>query len=317
MGYTDWLLLRLGLQGACLILFMYHATWTSLLYFIIFLGSLIILPKYLTGENWKRNDTEKPKKMKAILQELYPTPPEEETSNQVVQGVMSLVSYAPENTESLKNFQVVKENSNCLFAKKAKLWGSPDWNEKLKLEGNISRLVPMFLKFTILCSQERLDGFLLELPGFPFGKDIQAFGDALYKVLAILSDFDPAGFHCMDKSYVGKRGWVFEFNKITFFITTFAPFYPENHARYSHGAENCYIFFQPELSFAFKDLPPDTSETNWTEPKTVRDRIRIAFKEAGRRYTVPEDPSSPMALDMLRPINEGEGVYEWWKSEKF
>lgn len=141
----------------------------------------------------------------------------------------------------------------------------------------------------------------------------KAFGDALYTALKILSDFDPAGFHCMDKSYIHRSGWVFRYNEVTFFITTFAPFYPENHARYCFGAENCYILFQPELSFAHHDLPSDTLETNWENPETVRDRIRVAFKMAGRPYKIPNTLSGPMVLDMIPPVAADEPVYEWWK----
>lgn len=141
----------------------------------------------------------------------------------------------------------------------------------------------------------------------------QAFGDGLGEVLTTMSNYDPEEIHCMNKSYVGQRGWVFEFNKVTFFITTFAPFYPESHPRYSFGASNCYILFQPELSFALHDLPPDVSHTEWEEPKTVRDRIRVAFRDAGRPFTIPESVSSPMVLEILRPISEKDEVYEWWK----
>jgi len=142
---------------------------------------------------------------------------------------------------------------------------------------------------------------------------LQAFGDGLRDVLTVMSDHDPADVHCMNKFYVGKRGWVFEFNKVTFFITTFAPFYPKTHPRYSFGADNCYILFQPELSFGFHDLPPDTPHTDWNDPKTVRDKIRIAFKEAGRPYSMPDSVSSPMALEILRPVHDTDQVYEWWK----
>ena len=117
----------------------------------------------------------------------------------------------------------------------------------------------------------------------------------------------------MDKSYIDKGGWVFEFNKVTFFITTFAPFYPQDHPRYAHGADNSYILFQPELSFAFHDLPSDTPETNWDVPKTVRDRIRVAFKDAGRRYTVPDSIYHPMVEEMIRPVKETDDFYKWWK----
>lgn len=132
------------------------------------------------------------------------------------------------------------------------------------------------------------------------------------EVLTAISDRDPANVQCMNKSYIGKRGWVFEFNKCTFFITTFAPFYPETHPRYAFGAKNCYIMLQPELSFAFHDLPPDTVETNWENPQTVRDKIRVAFCDAGRPYYIPDSIYSPMAHEILRPVHDGDPLYEWW-----
>lgn len=175
--------------------------------------------------------------------------------------------------------------------------------------------VPMWKKTYLVEGGGKLLKLIKSLKVFDFCNLFQAFGTGLYKVLKLISDFDPAGLHCMNKSYVGKRGWVFEFNKLTFFITTFAPFYPSMHPRYSFGADSCYILFQPELSFAFHDLPPDTTETKWEGPESVRDKIRVAFKEAGRPYSVPESVSSPMALEMLRPISEEEEVFEWWKQQ--
>ena len=145
---------------------------------------------------------------------------------------------------------------------------------------------------------------------------MQDFGDGIFRVLKVISDSDPAGVHCIEKSYIDKRGWVFEFNKVTFFITTFAPFYPETHPRYSFGAKDCYILLQPELSFAFHDLPPDSPETNWDTPKTVRDKIRVAFKEAGRSYYIPESIFSPMVHEILRPISDSASYYEWWRNGK-
>lgn len=47
----------------------------------------------------------------------------------------------------------------------------------------------------------------------------------------------------MNKSYIDKHGWVFEFNRETF-VTTFAPFYPASHS------EDAFVLCQPEISFA-------------------------------------------------------------------
>lgn len=139
------------------------------------------------------------------------------------------------------------------------------------------------------------------------------FGTGVRRVLKVLSDLDPAGVKCMDKPYVDKAGWVFEFKRITMFITTFAPCYPEHHSRYSFGSQDCFILFQPELSFAQHNLPDDTAHTNWERPQTVRDRIRLAFREAGRGYQIRETVTYPMAHDIVKPCDDGGPVVEWWK----
>lgn len=141
----------------------------------------------------------------------------------------------------------------------------------------------------------------------------QAFAQTFRKILKVISNNDPKNVRCMDKSYVAKRGWVFEFNKVTFFITTFGPFYPETNSRYAFGCENCFILLQPELSFALHDLTLDTPKTNYDSPVTERDRIRCAYMKAGRPYVVPSDLTQPMAWDMIKPITNDDTLIQWWK----
>ena len=116
----------------------------------------------------------------------------------------------------------------------------------------------------------------------------------------------------MDKSYLDKRGWVFEFNRLTFFITTFAPFYPSSNSRYAFGAEDCFILLQPEISFAQHDLTPDTPETHWERPVTVRDGIRVAFRVAGREYVIRDTVYYPMVHDVVKPVRREDPLVEWW-----
>lgn len=119
----------------------------------------------------------------------------------------------------------------------------------------------------------------------------------------------------LDTSKWSRRSWVFEFNQVTFFITTFAPFYPETNSRYAFGSEQCYILFQPELSFAIHNLPPDTAETNWTQPVTVRDRIRVAFRDAGRPYEEPLKHRQPMVCEIIKPVHPLDECPQWWLPE--
>ena len=172
----------------------------------------------------------------------------------------------------------------------------------------------MFLKFLTVGPILHLDGFVFALPGDEFGQDVYKFGQGVRRVLKCISDYDPTGFHCMNKSYVSKVGWSFEFNGVPIFVTTFAPCYPSNHARFAFGAEQAFILFQPMYSFAIHDIGDDTPHTNWDNPVTIRDKIRVAFRENNREYYVRDTIYYPAAHDIVKPLKEGVGdLVEWWR----
>ncbi|KAJ8319788.1 hypothetical protein KUTeg_001375, partial [Tegillarca granosa] len=303
-------------------------------------------PKVTANDN-----TQKEPKTKDIVNKLYPLVDELELDTNVDKQISSFVTYDATDVESVHNLRKFNRIQNNAF-----IWGSRNWDSDLNLEENVYRCLPTFLKFTILCRQRKIDGFVFELSGEVFGQNIkvfnlcarhyrfyqnkalkihndgenihcsshythcnpgrivETFGNGVRRVLKVLSDNDPSGVRCMDKYYVGKKGWVFEFNKWTFFITTFAPFYPESHSRYAFGCKNCYILMQPEISFALHDLPPDTPETNWDKPVTIRDRIRIAYRNAGRPYCMKDAYFNPMSWDVVKPFNKEDPILEWWKA---
>ena len=172
----------------------------------------------------------------------------------------------------------------------------------------------MFIKFLTVGPTLHLDGFVFALPGNEFGRDVDQFGQGVRRMLKCISDHDPKGFHCMNKSYVSKVGWSFEFNGVPIFVTTFAPCYPSNHARFAFGAEQAFILFQPMYSFAIHDIGEDTPHTNWDNPVTVRDKIRMAYRENNRAYYVRDTVFYPAAHDIVKPLKEGEGeLVEWWR----
>ena len=270
-------------------------------------------PTDVNGNNNTDEQNNNPLKGKKNITEEEVPP---EVLHKVEHQICQFVTYNAENTKSLLNFQTIKENTQCIFAKRSRLWGSPEWKEDLCLEENVLRSIPTFLKFLSLCPVMGLDGFVYELPRNPYGRDVDTFAEVVRRVLTVLSDNDPAGLHCMDRSYIGKKGWVFEFNKVTMFVTTFAPFYPVTSPRFAFGAKNTYILFQPEVSFAQYDLGRDTPHTNWDKPKTVRDQIRVNFRDAGRPYKIRESIYYPVAHDIVKPLNEFEGaVVEFWMDE--
>ncbi len=94
-----------------------------------------------------------------------------------------------------------------------------------------SRSLPALLKFLLVGLDLKLDGFVFELPGQEYSRDLDSFGKGVYQVLKCISDSDPAGYHCMNKSFLSKRGWCFEFAQIPIFVTTFSSCYSERHSR--------------------------------------------------------------------------------------
>jgi hypothetical protein len=117
----------------------------------------------------------------------------------------------------------------------------------------------------------------------------------------------------MKKSYIGKRGWWFEFDRESFFVTTFAPCYPSTHSRYAFGVKDrSYVLFQPEFSFAWHNIGDDTPHTKWDNPVTIRDKIRVEYKQNGRAYEVPPTIYYSPALYMVDPVNKGDPGIEWW-----
>ena len=65
---------------------------------------------------------------KQILNKLYPIVSEEELDTKVCADVTKFVTYDAECVQSVENFQIIAQNTECIFASKAKIWGSPPWD---------------------------------------------------------------------------------------------------------------------------------------------------------------------------------------------
>ncbi|XP_065190782.1 uncharacterized protein LOC135821711 [Sycon ciliatum] len=223
----------------------------------------------------------------------------------------------PVEASAIHHFLPVQQHTECIFAKSARLWGARDWNHHLSFEENVERSIPALIKFCAIGLHCQLDGFVFELPSSTFGTSPEVFGRGVRRLLTCLSDSDPAGVHCMRRSYIGGRGWFYEFARTPIFVTTFAPCYADNHSRHAFGVDGCFVLLQPEYSFAAKNLPADTPDTNWTNPQTVRDRIRVAYRQAGREYIVRDTVYYSPALDIVKPLAvDTDEVVQWWSNTK-
>lgn len=233
------------------------------------------------------------------------------------------LDYDPVNdNRTLELFSPIKRGTECPFAKGSKLWGAKEVislhvDPKTSIEEQGKDIAVALEEFTRQSKNGKsLDGFCIALDS-PNGDGPESLGKCIRRVLTALADEDPSGENCMRVNYIPQRGWRFRFNKADFFVTTFAPFYPNTSSRYAFGCQHAFVLLQPELSFARHDLPKDTALTNWGDPVTIRDRTRIAFRDAGRSYYIPSTTNYPMAEHIVKPLTEDDSatrVVRWWES---
>mmetsp|Transcript_17613 Transcript_17613/g.38511 ORF Transcript_17613/g.38511 Transcript_17613/m.38511 type:complete len:378 (-) Transcript_17613:81-1214(-) len=232
-------------------------------------------------------------------------------------GSVDEIVYDPENNTTLERFSTIKQGANCPFAKAAKLWGGPDTGENASLEDQARSIAPQLALFVGKINEgEPIDGFCIELVdssarnGGP-----KELGEAVRKMLSSLSELDPLNENMMQVNFVGSRGWRMRFAGEDFFVTSFSPAYPSTSSRYAFGSPHAFLLLQPEKSFARHRLPDDTADTNWEAPKTIRDKTRVAYKEAGRPYHIPVTIEYPPAEHIVKPLNDdgrNESVVRWW-----
>jgi hypothetical protein len=225
---------------------------------------------------------------------------------------MTTDSYDPTNCSSVLSSRPLLNGTECIFAKTAKVWGNL-WHDDLSLEENVKAALPMFVK---MLEEKSGDGFLLALPAVTYAKNVEAFATSVRRVMSVLSEYDPHRSSFMSKSYIDRRGWQILFNDVDLFVTTFAPFYDEKSSRYQHGiVDYCYILLQPGFSFVSHGIGDDTPRraTNWTHPTSIRDKIRVGFKNHGRGYFIPESVFYPQAEHIVKS-HDGMDIIDWWNA---
>eukprot|EP01108_Squamamoeba_japonica_P005368 TRINITY_DN4224_c0_g1_i1.p1 TRINITY_DN4224_c0_g1~~TRINITY_DN4224_c0_g1_i1.p1 ORF type:complete len:296 (+),score=4.20 TRINITY_DN4224_c0_g1_i1:312-1199(+) len=208
------------------------------------------------------------------------------------------LGFDPRSTPCLKRFQPLKEQSGCIFAKKAKVWGGPDWVEELDLNSNLLRHMSALSLFMDVGRGLGLDGYVLEIKGNKV-KSLESFGGLVMDVLCGLCELE-GRCGCMrgPLDRIGKFGWWFEFGREQVFVTTFAPFYDRNHSRFQFDcpSDSAYVLFQPEYSFARRDISCGHEPTVWKNPTSARDKVRCSFLNMSQNYVHRPDIDKPNEL---------------------
>jgi hypothetical protein len=143
----------------------------------------------------------------------------------LVSSLLYRYNAADKKLLSLQHFSNVTTNTQCIFAKRAVLRGSADYNPQQPLEQNLSRSLPAFIEFTMKIKEmyghikhnaselfaqssgltngksaklvnnipktEQLDGFVVEIIGEDFGNTVDNFAQIVRRTLQFFSDNDP------------------------------------------------------------------------------------------------------------------------------
>ena len=88
--------------------------------------------------------------------------------------ILAYVLHDAERCLAIEQFEPVKANTHCVFAKTAKLWGSRDYDVSLSLEENVKRLVAqlrvtlMIYRLVLLLAMLMYATLLLRLNNYTF-----------------------------------------------------------------------------------------------------------------------------------------------------
>lgn len=210
------------------------------------------------------------------------------------------VRFDPAAAGTLARFETIRSQIRCPFARRAKLWGAPDWDPAASPGRNLRAVLPHLERFTRISRHEHLDGFVLEIPGPGRGETVEVLARTLRATLGWLARHDPIRQNCLQRE-VAAPGWQFTFNGERLFVITFAPCYGPVSARYGFGDCSVWVLFQPEHSFDALEITP-----------AVRDAIRAGFEQAGQPYDL-EIMSQPLeAPRYVKPLHIGDPPVAWW-----
>ena len=84
-----------------------------------------------TGPEHDQFQTHNPYSRKRRVRDEHKLDPK--VINKYVEAILDLVLYDVDNCEALRNFQAIQDNTDCIFSKRAVLWGAHDYDQDLSI----------------------------------------------------------------------------------------------------------------------------------------------------------------------------------------
>lgn len=229
----------------------------------------------------------------------------------------AVLDYDPGSATAVVNFCEVSRRTHCMFAAKASMWGTCEWDEDSSLEGNLRRSLPALRRFAVATSRNEVEIFVIEVKGTEYFASLDEFGRTVWRVLKVVSDNDPKAVHALDCSLAGRtdQGWIMSFGGLPMFVLTFCPLYTATHSRHMFGTNPSSCFLLLQSGSAFDDVGEFSvsAETLMALPDLAglsdRDRIRARFLRAGCPFNTEHSHC------VVRPLDDFEEEEpHWWEA---
>ena len=124
------------------------------------------------------------------------------------------------NLASVSNFRCVTDNTHCLFAKRAIIFGSPDYNSSISVQKNILLCLPSLIKFVKLADQgESIDAYVIEIRNKNYGSSVESLAALVRIVLTTIAQNDPTGLNVMNMKSINTNMWYFSLSSVPLFLT--------------------------------------------------------------------------------------------------
>ncbi len=193
--------------------------------------------------------------------------------------------------------------SPCPFVDRARVFLCDRWAQPVASEASLNGLAAELGDFL-----ERADHDLavLEIAGAARIASPRQAGSLLHALLAGLRDRDPLSDTELVEG-IEEPAWDFVFQGHAFFVSVFAPFYPDAHPRWSGEPDTAFILLQPERGFRRFGV-----SAHRPRRRLLSALVEKRFERSGLPYDAAANQATPKARRYVKPIAEGDPPVDWW-----
>lgn len=195
------------------------------------------------------------------------------------------------------------KNVTCPYAEGATISTICRWCTKSSYEANINSLVSHIEAYsTSIDNKLQSDAMAIEIPASICETPKKA-GQLLFSLFSELYKNKSNARQTFEKR--SNRDWRLIVFGVEFFCAFFAPFYGDNHSRYSGSDKFCWLMFQPGISFHRKrESRGYTKENLFQVAKefVMRKKVKTP-KDLGDYYKILPPPQNCTFYDWWGDLN--------------